>query len=222
MFLLCSWTTARAIHDRPLRPLHAILEGLRRTIAAHASKHWVAAPIIVLLWGRLHRTTVRFASLVARFQAGKLDTRKRPAGKLQPAQRDRGTGTPRKLSDRLPSGFAWLVRLAQETAIYGSQLQHLLTDPDMAEFLAAAPQAGRILRPLCRMLAIELLPDTVPPPPNAPPPPGAFPFRPVCLQTGFPSDRRSRSRVSLPSTRTTNRNSQILGPTLTHGQFVTI
>jgi hypothetical protein len=31
-------------------------------------------------------------------------------------------------------------------------LRHLLVLPEMAEFVAAAPEAGRIVRPLCRML----------------------------------------------------------------------
>jgi hypothetical protein len=34
-------------------------------------------------------------------------------------------------------------------------LQELLADPDMAALVAAAAQAGRILRPLCRMLNAE-------------------------------------------------------------------
>ena len=52
----------------------------------------------------------------------------------------------------------------------------------MAEFLAAAPQAGRILRPLCRMLGIEASPDApaelnLPKPPRfrpGPPPPPIY------------------------------------------------
>jgi len=56
---------------------------------------------------------------------------------------------------RLPRGQAWLIRLLPgEAASYGCQLQALLADPQMAALLAAAPEAGRILRPLCRLLAI--------------------------------------------------------------------
>ena len=40
-----------------------------------------------------------------------------------------------------------------------SQLRHLLRDAEFAAFLAAAPQAGRLLRPLCRMLGIGPDPD---------------------------------------------------------------
>ena len=42
-------------------------------------------------------------------------------------------------------------------------MQTLLSTPEMTELLAAAPQAGRVLRPLCRALAIELPGVTGPP-----------------------------------------------------------
>jgi hypothetical protein len=34
-------------------------------------------------------------------------------------------------------------------------LEVVLQSPDMAELLAAAPQAARVLRPLCRALALD-------------------------------------------------------------------
>jgi len=38
---------------------------------------------------------------------------------------------------------------------YGEQLRWVLHTPEMVTLLIAAPQAARILRPLCRMLAVE-------------------------------------------------------------------
>ncbi|MBV8522612.1 MAG: hypothetical protein JOY71_10905 [Acetobacteraceae bacterium] len=38
-------------------------------------------------------------------------------------------------------------------------MQYLLADPEMAALLADVPQAGRILRPLCRMLGIRPEPE---------------------------------------------------------------
>jgi hypothetical protein len=38
---------------------------------------------------------------------------------------------------------------------YASQLRFLLDDPEMKAFLAAVPQARRVLAPVCRMLALE-------------------------------------------------------------------
>jgi hypothetical protein len=45
----------------------------------------------------------------------------------------------------------------------------VLQSPEMAALLAASPQAGRILRPLCRALAFEL--PGLPPRPKAKPRP---------------------------------------------------
>jgi len=56
-----------------------------------------------------------------------------------------------------------------------SSLQHWMAHPEFRPFLAAAPQTGRILRPLCRLLGIEASPD-VPAELNLPNPP---PFRPA-------------------------------------------
>ena len=81
------------------------------------------------------------------------------------------------------------------------QLNAFLERPDLPAFLAAVPQAGRYLRPLCRLLAVPqpeflALPPrprrTRPPRPRAPRPrapnlrnpqlpPGDPPFRPYVL-----------------------------------------
>ena len=55
-----------------------------------------------------------------------------------------------------PGRFGWLVRAASwQAAGYGSQLRTVLVQPEMVELLRACPQAGRILRPVCRALGIE-------------------------------------------------------------------
>ena len=64
----------------------------------------------------------------------------------------------------LPRRFGWLVVAGKhEAACYGSQLQTVLNEPEMVALLAASPQARRVLRPLCRALAIAL-PWTMTPP----------------------------------------------------------
>jgi hypothetical protein len=56
----------------------------------------------------------------------------------------------------LPRRFGWLVDLVgHEAAGCGSQLAHLLTDPEMVALVADVPQARRILAPLCRMLGVD-------------------------------------------------------------------
>jgi hypothetical protein len=50
----------------------------------------------------------------------------------------------------------WLIRGIQGTAFAGSQLAHLIaTSAELHEFLEAAPQARRLLNPLCRALGID-------------------------------------------------------------------
>lgn len=52
--------------------------------------------------------------------------------------------------------FGWLVKMAGwQAAGYGSQLRAVLETPEMVALLEASPQAGRMLRPICRMLAVE-------------------------------------------------------------------
>jgi hypothetical protein len=56
----------------------------------------------------------------------------------------------------MPRRVGWLLSLAHwDLANHASQLTHLLNDEEMKRHLAAAPQLGRALRPLCRMLGID-------------------------------------------------------------------
>ena len=132
-----------------------ILDGLCRAVAARMPTHPSFGKLL-LLWGLLRRAAARFATLAERARTG-MSPRHRSAAAAR-------TTRPRQRRERLPEGFAWLVRLVPEAAAYGSQLHHLLSDPEMAALLAAAPQAGRILRPLCRMLAVPPIPALLPPP----------------------------------------------------------
>ena len=129
-----------------------LVEGLRRAIAARGAGLGLALPLMLLLWSRLRRTAERFARLAAKVHAGTLPPPRRRLRSARPVR-------PQPL--RLPRGFAWLVRRLPQAASAASQLQHLLADPAMADLLAAAPQAGRLLRPLCQMLGIR------PPPPRS-------------------------------------------------------
>ena len=130
-------------------------------------------------------------------------------------------GTPQTPKPRFPQGLAWLVVIvARDAAASGSQLQHLLTHPEFTEFLAAVPQAGRILRPLCRMLGLVPLSPPLalparparprpPRPPRIPPPPFNIPLKrprlPPVIFT-YPPPRLSPTRVP---DRTPNRFSPV-------------
>jgi hypothetical protein len=58
---------------------------------------------------------------------------------------------PAKPYIRLPSSRGWILRQYPGTGMQAAWLGALFAAPGTAEFLAAAPQAGRLLRPLCRM-----------------------------------------------------------------------
>ncbi len=131
-----------ALSDRFAR----VIDGLRRAVAARGAGDWLAVPLMLLLWSRLRRTAERFARLAAKVRAGTLPP---------PRRRLRSPRPLRPQPPRLPRGVAWLLRRLPQAASAASQLQHLLADPAMADLLAAAPQAGRLLRPLCRMLGVS-------------------------------------------------------------------
>ena len=139
--------TALAL-DSLTQRLISIVGGLRQAVAARGGRDRAVVPLVLLLWTRLGRLVARFEVLVGRVSAG------RPTA---PSRRrsTRSTRIAPVGAVRLPQGHAWLVRvLPGEAACFGGQLQALLADPGMAALLAADPQAGRILRPLCRMLAV--------------------------------------------------------------------
>ena len=125
-----------------------------------------------LLTHRLNRLAQRFRALFARYQAGTVPP---------PIQRKSRAGIPdsRPPSPRLPATRGWIgAHIAQAAPCAGS-VEHLLhNEPAMRAFVTAIPQAGRLLRPLCRMLGLN-------PPdylrlPNRPPRPKSS-FSPLAL-----------------------------------------
>ena len=136
----------------PLAEWLALIMGpLQRAAGTRGNRDHAVVPLVNLLLARLRSLTRRFNALVARLDAGL------PA----PPRRQRATTRPARAAPdpgvlRLPRGRFWLIRLLPyEAASYGSQLKAMLADPQTAALLAAAPEAGRILRPLCRLLAVH-------------------------------------------------------------------
>ncbi len=160
----------------PAECFATIILWLSRALDGHSTWGRLSRPLALLILNRLREINQRFARLAARITAGKYVPRRPP-------------DTPRRREKRkprgpnpLPQGFAWLVKLVPEAAVYGSQLQNLLAEPEMAALLAAAPTAmRRPLRSLCRMLGVApppilALPPRAPPTPR-PPKPGPPPAR---------------------------------------------
>ena len=131
------------------------MRALWATVMQHAARTAAIHPLMGFLGGYLNRAAPRLERLLARWQAGRLP-KPRP-GRPPPAKT--ATEPPRhRPRVRLPTGRGWLVRMIQPTAQFTGQVEALLARPEMVELLAAAPQAGRILRPLLRMLSYDPLP----------------------------------------------------------------
>ena len=145
------------------------MDGLCRAVAAHASRDRSAEALVVLIWTRLQRVRNRLLRIIAEFQAGTLPPPRMRHVAVRSQERP-DDSRPARARPAAPRGFAWLVRMNQETASYGLQLQHLLTDTDMVALVQAAPQVGRMLRPIFWMTAVRPAPAAVrlPTPPRPP------------------------------------------------------
>lgn len=161
--------------------LGGILVAIQQLIAHHFLRNPRLQPIILPLWQRLNRANHSLACLTARLAAGKP---LRPS----PPRKPRDTGrpaTPRPRSP-IPRAEAWLLKaLGWHVAVHRGRLECLLAEPGMADLVAAIPALGRMLRPLCRMLA---LPPPCPPPARqrAAPPPTPQPLAPRPAPTPWP------------------------------------
>jgi hypothetical protein len=110
--------------------------------------------VIALITNRLRGIKQRFVRLAARIVAGTYAPRQVVAPPRPPIDRPPIDRKPRE-KNPLPRKFGWLVKLVPEATCYGSQLEYLFRDPEMAALLAAAPAPmGRALRSLCHMLGL--------------------------------------------------------------------
>ena len=102
-----------------------------------------------LLWHRAHRIAHRFLALFARWQANTL-----PAPRIRPKTTRKPTA-PTPL--RLPRAFGWANKRLPEAAPAAGTLEDLIVNraAELRPFLQAAPQAGRLLRPLCTALGVR-------------------------------------------------------------------
>ena len=163
--------------------VHVLFAALpRNAISMHG-------PVAGLLFPRLGRLRSRFAALLDRFHAGTLPpppapraARPRPESAPHPASPDLLTPRQIDLLLRPIPESSWLCRCFLA--------QIIENDPREAQALvAAAPQAGRILRVYCRMLGLK------------PPPWLALPRLPARSRSGSASAKAGRRRVRKPRPR---------------------
>jgi hypothetical protein len=153
----------------PAERFAGILDLLHRALAAQGVRGRLVGPLLLAVCARLRRAVAHVTRLAAQVAAGTLPKPRAPYSRRPRAPRSPTPPDPAK--PPIPAGFAWLLRLMDEAARHWvagarAQLQHLLSDPDMVALIEAAPQMGRSLRPVCRMLGLR------------PPPPLARPRRP--------------------------------------------
>jgi hypothetical protein len=195
-------TPASVLGHRYFPHIADICAGLARV----AAQHRLLSPLLVLVWFRLRRMLARLDRLAHRWQTGRL----RPA---RPRTRPSRTPTPThpaeaSLPRRTPRGHAWLIRLHQPLAQFAPRVEAMLADPDISALCAAAPQARKLLRPLCRMFGLapppylarpkrptpprQPRPRTPTPPPFAEHAPSRWPFVPQRLRLRVPNLTRRK------------------------------
>ena len=124
-----------------------LLTGLQAAIAVVAARERALTVLLVAVWGRIGRVRARLERLIALWRAGKLPKPRAWRGRVPGAQ----VNKPLSVFPRTP---AWLLVAVREAAPFGAGLENLLSGAECEAFLAAAPQARRLLRPLCRMLGV--------------------------------------------------------------------
>ena len=140
----------------PYQNLSTVISALRGSLGGWGARGFLSQVLVMLLYRRLGDICGKMERLVERFQAGRLVRRgPRLLVSREIVEAEAGLVSCRD-QPVLPRRFGWLVRMAAYHAVgYGSQLRAVLETPEMVALLVAAPQAGAILRPLCRMLMVE-------------------------------------------------------------------
>jgi hypothetical protein len=112
--------------------------------------------LVRLTGNRIRRLERRFNALLARWRAGTLPA-VRP-GEGTPHPNPPPHGGREKKAWGFPRGRGWIIR--QLVPLTGQQCVGMLCvaweEPEMAAFFAAAPQLGKILRPLAHMIGAPL------------------------------------------------------------------
>jgi hypothetical protein len=137
---------------------------LLEMIGYDAWRRQIGGPLLGAMTQRLWRLWARLRTAFTRWQAGTLrPPRPRPSRAGAPAAvapPDRLAGLPpgdwRLLKRLLPRDFGWLKRVMPNLMPYAHAFIDLVADAETQALVAAAPQVGRILRPLCHMLGLPL------------------------------------------------------------------
>ena len=140
--------------------LAAAFGGMRAEFGANSARIGVHGALVLFAINFLGRVFRRLDRLALLWETGRLPPARpsRPhTRKPAPEPSAEPSSEPSARPLRMPSRKGWLVRAGYHFCAYSRVVERvILADPDFARFLAEVPQAGRILRPFCRLLAIPL------------------------------------------------------------------
>jgi hypothetical protein len=134
----------------PADRFNTFIEGLYTCASDAVGYCFVEIPLVVLLWRRLFRISRRFHFILARYRTGALPppgSTRRPASKPTTLRVRRPT--------QIPTRFGWVTHEVSMAVFHRYDLEDLLDDPELPALVAAAPQLGSALRPLCHMMAVK-------------------------------------------------------------------
>src|SRR5579871_2523937 len=135
--------------------LVALAREMRLAVEARAKEPHpkILYPLLNLAWHLFGRLGRHLGFILDRFRAGTLAQPKpRRAGETR-----RTAVAPANPREREPSRPGWLLPvMGHRGVLCATSLRALLENPDLAAFLATAPQTGRQIRPMCRALAVPL------------------------------------------------------------------
>ena len=140
---------AFVLHGRMLN-FTSLLTRLQAAIAVVAAREHALTVLLVAVWGRIGRICTRLERLIALWRAGKLPKPRTWRGRV-------AGGAVNRPESAFPCTPAWLLVAVRDAAPIGARLGELLSEAEYADFLAAVPQARRLLRPLCRMLGVGVV-----------------------------------------------------------------
>jgi len=152
-----------------------LLDALSKDVEAAVHWGWFPIPIIKHAWLKLRHLARRYAAILARFQAGTLPPPRTAAHVPPPLVGGAGGGvapsstlTPVGTTEPPPSPeprppqpsreIGWVMRTLISPRSRLDQLAAVLAHPDMPAHVAAVPQAGSVLRPLCNALMVPVPP----------------------------------------------------------------
>jgi hypothetical protein len=153
--MFMGFTAANSLTDR----FAWLFDGLCRAIGVDAQRQRMEAALAWAIWNRVRMLGDRLIALAERVRAGRVprrrSTRSDTSPRLSPQGGDLRRAERPRAVNLFPREFGWARRMLPETGQYAGVLRYLLRDPETMALLEKAPQAGRMLRPLCHLLGVQ-------------------------------------------------------------------